>query len=669
MRKWLRFGKAPDNSTSIGITGAIDSPPDHLICKSGAELLAEDSRKRMVVLIKRSVSVTPEVWDAHYLHALQQFAELVQEHPASRNHHHSDRGGLLDHTLEVTLRALRLSAGVILPPGAEPEDLLHNTERWRFGVFISALMHDVGKIIGDQETVFKDRNGKYVRWQPWHGPMPIGVPYIYRYRETKALHIHGLHEKLGITLLPFVLTPKASEWLTSDRQLLGQMMDTMAASATGAGVIGELVRKSDRSSAADNLSPDTGSHSASDKPLHAKILEALQTLANEGKLKRNLPGAAVWVTEDRTYIVAKSTMEKVRDHLLSQGLRSIPQSPLRLIQILNEHRLTYPPADGGDSQQAIVNDEKRSWKQKLSFIVLPNESIWVSGIPNTFTGTITPVDGEGKEVTLDAHMPRASSPTASPDQVVEETNTGGSVMDPSDTDAAYEQLSTAEPSTSASNPERDNHHDRGSLTDPLQPDHDQQLQYEQVASSHVTKQEAKTTDKGHAESQMTRENGVRLVSRNVSKKPAFKSKPGDRRSALKVQSEFFGWMLNGIKYRRIRVNESGAPVHIVGDFVALVSPKIFDLYLDDNKASASAYGLKRDRQVTQLQREVKSLNVHFRNAGEDFHKVIVRGPRRESSVSTLLIERKHFPELDRLSPNPILELAKDDHTGDSPCDR
>ena len=115
-------------------------------------------------------------------------------------------------------------------------------------------------------------------------------------------------------------------------------------------------------------------------------------------------------------------------------------------------------------------------------------------------------------------------------------------------------------------------------------------------------------------------------------------------------------MLSGIKYRRIRVNESGAPVHIIEGKVALVSPKVFDLYLDDNKAKAVVYGKNRDRQLLQLQREVKSLNVHIKNNGEDFHKIAVRGPRKESTVSAFLLERSLFPELETLSENPILEL-------------
>lgn len=588
---------------------------NHPISKPGHELLASEYRNKAVVLIKRALSVTPEVWEDHYLHALSRFAELVQDHPASRQHHHSEPGGLLDHTLEVTLRALRLSSGVILPPEVEPEELLHNAERWRFGVFICALLHDIGKVIGDQETVYKDKSGKFTHWQAWHGPIPFGSEYVYRYRQTHGDHVHGLHEKLGITLLPFLLTPSTSKWLTSDRKLLGQMMNTLSASATGSGIIGELIRKADRSSAVDNLSPTTGMQSGTDRPLHAKILEALQTLANEGKLKRNMPGAGLWVGEEYTYIVAKSTMEKARDHLLATGHKSIPQSPLRLMQILNEHGISIPPVDSGDSQQAVVNDAPRSWSQKLSFVVIPNETLWVSGTPNTFAGSITPVDSKGNEISL---ATREASGPAKRGQAEDIAPT------PAQTSANYDlQEELAMPSQG------------GSVTDP-QP-------------TEPSKEPKSFTKKP-----------VKVVSRTQQKKPAYKSKPGTQTSPLRAKNELIAWLLGGIKYRRIRVNESGAPIHIIGNNVAFITPKVFDLYLDDNKQKAIVYGSTRNKQLVQLQREFKSLDVHVRNSGEDFHRIAVRGPRKESTVSALLIERSYFPELDSFSENPILERATEE---------
>lgn len=567
----------PTATASSNDARSLISDERYPTTKSGQILLSTDERIRCIGQIKRCVSVTNEYWTDNYVFALHQFAELVQEHPASRSHHHSQPGGLLDHTLDVVLRALRLSAGVILPPNSEPEEILHNAERWRFGIFITSLLHDIGKLVCDQETVYRDTNGMFVCWLPWHGAMPTGREYACRYRETRGEHIHGLHETAGITLLPYVLTPTMSRWITADRTLLGQIMHTLSASATGAGVVGEIIRKADQNSTANNLGPTTGLDDSTRMPLHAKILAALQTLANEGKIKRNMPGSGVWVGESYSWFVAKSTMEKVRDHLLSAGHSGIPQSPLRLMQILNEHKLTKTPSHG-DVQQGIVKDTQRDWEQKLSFLVFPNETIWISGTPNRFKGEVIPVDDEGNLISL-----------------------------------SNEKQSTHET--------------------------------EMVESQGVTELPPVEPDSPKI-----------LKTRNTA--PKTKVQQSNLTKSLCTKHDMFVWLLNGIKYRRIKINESGAPVHVLEGYVALITPRIFDLYLDDNKAVALSMGKDRQQQLNKLQRDLRELKLHSKpQNGDDFHKIIIRGPRKESTIHGLILPIGLLPELSNLSVNPMLGFA------------
>ena len=136
------------------------------------------------------------------------------------------------------------------------------------------------------------------------------------------------------------------------------------------------------------------------------------------------------------------------------------------------------------------------------------------------------------------------------------------------------------------------------------------------------------------------------------------SKHIDPLASLRSKHTLFGWLLNGIKHKRIKLNHSGAPVHIVSNHVALISPKIFDLYLDDNKAEALSYGKSRDHQLAQLQRSIKDLALHNRTNGVDFQRIIIRGPRRESAMAAILIPRDQFPELDNYSENPILQWGE-----------
>ena len=70
----------------------------YLIAKTGDEILKADHRIKLITNIKRLFSVTESIWSEHYYFAIKSFAEIVQEVPASEIHHHSNVGGLIDHT-------------------------------------------------------------------------------------------------------------------------------------------------------------------------------------------------------------------------------------------------------------------------------------------------------------------------------------------------------------------------------------------------------------------------------------------------------------------------------------------------------------------------------------------------------------------------------------------
>lgn len=129
--------------------------PEYAVALSGKDLLKQPKRTELISRVKRLFSVTEQVWNKHYLYAIEQFAELVQEVPASEIHHHSESGGLIDHTLEALYAGVRISQGYILPPNAEPESIAESADRWRFAAMIAILSHDLGKIVTDIEVVYR----------------------------------------------------------------------------------------------------------------------------------------------------------------------------------------------------------------------------------------------------------------------------------------------------------------------------------------------------------------------------------------------------------------------------------------------------------------------------------------------------------------------------------
>jgi hypothetical protein len=76
---------------------------------------------------------------------------LVGDLPASADHHHSDRFGLLQHSLEVALKMMEESnaipVGTCPPTGLLSDvDGSGNRPRWQYLCFLAGLCHDLGKL-------------------------------------------------------------------------------------------------------------------------------------------------------------------------------------------------------------------------------------------------------------------------------------------------------------------------------------------------------------------------------------------------------------------------------------------------------------------------------------------------------------------------------------------
>lgn len=612
--------------------------------KSGKDLLKSPNRAALIVKIKRLFSITENVWDNHYLYAIEQFSELVQEVPASEIHHHSKVGGLIDHTLEALHAGTRIAQGYVLPPNSEPEHIAESSDRWRFGAFIAILAHDIGKVVTDIEVVYRMRGGEFEHWHPWYGNIPIGAEYSFRYRNriNNSKIGKSLHEKATMSLLPRLLTKKAAQWIFEDTELLAQLFSTVTHSTFGGQAIAEIVRTADSASVAKNLGADTGvktDHSNS-IPLHEKLIVSLRKLITDGDLKRNKPGAAVWVTNSDTWVVSKATMEAVRVQLVNEGHTGIPQNVVRLFQVLKDHELLIPNSEGESVWTAEINDYAKNWQQKLTFLRFKNEIIWPTSNPDTFDGEVLPIDKSGNNIN-EAQSPEDKSVV---DNSIE-ANFGKSSQQVTERNLKPEPKKTLSPGdTLATRDQKDtffNVENKNNENKQL-PDSISIKTIDPISSSPnpppekneqnwITSHEAKNLWK---------------YSRKV-------------QEDLLTQNDFIAWLLKGISRRQIRVNEPKAPVHILDSHVALVTPAIFNLYLDKNSLKKRLYEKRAgDKKVyTLLQKELESLDIHQRNTGgQNIATICVEGQRSQAELRVYLLNRECFPSLSNFCANKALKI-------------
>ncbi|WP_330534770.1 MobH family relaxase [Pseudomonas aeruginosa] len=308
---------------------ATDLPKGLLRPESAASLLATPRRQKLLEHIWQRTSLSRRQFATLYRTPLEHYAELVQQFPASESHHHAYPGGMLDHGLEIVAYALKLRQSHLLPIGASPEDQAAQSEAWTAAVAYAALLHDIGKIAVDLHVELADGSV----WHPWHGP--LHQPYRFRYRDDREYRLHSAATGL---LYRQLLDRDALDWLSGYPDLWGPLLYVLAGQYEHAGVLGELVVQADRASVAQELGGDPARAMAAPKhALQRKLLDGLRYLLKE-ELKLNQPEASDgWLTQDALWLVSKTVSDKLRAHLLSQGIDGIPASNTAVFNVLQDH--------------------------------------------------------------------------------------------------------------------------------------------------------------------------------------------------------------------------------------------------------------------------------------------------------------------------------------------
>ncbi|MBF9173201.1 TraI domain-containing protein, partial [Xanthomonas campestris pv. campestris] len=306
--------------------------------ETAASLLATPRRQKLLEHIWQRTSLSRQQFDTLYRTPLERYAALVQQFPASESHHHAYHGGMLDHGLEIVAYALKLRQSYLLPAGATPEDQAAQAEAWTAATAYAALLHDIGKIAVDLHVEQADGSV----WHPWHGPLK--QPYRFRYREDREYRLHSAATGL---LYHQVIDRFILDWLSGFPSLWAALLYIMAGQYEHAGVLGELVIKADRASVAQELGGDPAKAMAAPKhALQRKLLDGLRYLLKE-ELKLNQPQASDgWLTHDALWLVSKTVSDKLRAHLLSQGIDGIPANNSAVFNVLQEHSMLQPAPDG-----------------------------------------------------------------------------------------------------------------------------------------------------------------------------------------------------------------------------------------------------------------------------------------------------------------------------------
>ena len=599
-----RLSLAPTTLSTEGKGKGLIQP------ESATTLLSTPRRQRLLEHIWQCTSLSRKQFASLYLKPLERYAELVQQFPASENHHHAYPGGMLDHGLEIVAYALKLRQSYLLPTGTTPEDQVVQAEAWTAAVAYAALLHDIGKVAVDLHVERADGSP----WHPWHGPLRHA--YRFRYRQDREYRLHSAATGL---VYRQVLDGEILDWLSTYPSPWSALLHVLAGQYEHAGTLGELVVQADRASVAQALGGDpTRAMSAPIHTLQRKLLDGLRYLLKE-ELKLNQPQASDgWLTQDALWLVSKTVSDKLRAHLLAQGIDGIPANNTAIFNVLQDHGMLQPTPDGKAIWRATVTSDA-GWSHAFTLLRLAPALIWEGDRPAPFAGTVV--------VDQDPNDAPAAAPT--------------------DTSSTQPEISHAPPTPSAA-PGADSVDALLALlgtTDIEPPPHD--LEIEQSSATNATEQPADSSQSDAA------------LPLPVLTRPPITGR-GNSREPLSGE-HFMGWLRLRIQSRTLIINDARALVHTVNDMVFLVSPGVFQRYAQEHPQTAS---LAKQAQVIDwqwVQKRFEKLQLHRKQAsGLNIWTCEVTGPRKSRRLHGYLLKEPRYLFEDAPPNNPYLQLHIDD---------
>nr|WP_181321645.1 MobH family relaxase [Pseudomonas protegens] len=591
------------------------SPEGYLLPQPAKVLLDPPRRQQLLDNIWQRASLSRQQFSVFYRQPLERFAELVQQFPASENHHHAHLGGLLDHGLEIVAYALKIRQTYLLPIGAPPESQSAQAEAWTAAAAYGALTHDLGKIAVDIQVELE--GGK--PWHPWHGP--IERPYRFRYLKGRQYPLHGAAASL---IHAQVLSAELLDWLSGFPELWPQWVFLLAGQYEHAGLLGEIVIKADQASVAQALGGNPARALAAPKhTLQRQLADALRHLVRD-RYKLNQPEASDgWLTQDALWLTCLPLSEALRAHLLSQGVSGVPSSNPAVFNLLQDQGLVQTNAQGKAVWRASL-DNGKGWRKTLTLLKLSPALIW--GDPNDrpapYTGTLT-VD-EGAVIEPEEETQRQSSAPAAP--------------------------MATKPRLPANEPARP--------LPPL-PAHTPSSQEETEIlamlaglDTPISKSVIAATDAGDSTpgpQQSPYKSDVSISGQAVAETG------NDHKDA--IGPAFVDWLRQGIRSHKLIINDAKALVHTVDGTAMLVTPGIFRRYVQEFP-EVQHQAKARELEPWQLvQRCFEKLKLH-RKTDESLNiwTLVVSGPRKVKALRGYLLRDPHTLFAEPPLDNPSLHL-------------
>jgi integrating conjugative element relaxase (TIGR03760 family) len=583
--------------------------------ESAASLLATPRRRKLLEHIWQRTSLSRAQFAKLYWTPLHRYAEWVQQFPASESHHHAYPGGMLDHGLEIVAYALKLRQSYLLPAGASPETQVAQAEAWTAGTAYAALLHDIGKIAVDLHVEYADGS----HWHPWHGPLTH--PYRFRYVKGREYRLHSAASGLLYGLL---LDREILDWLSGFPDLWSSLLYVLAGQYEHAGLLGELVVQADQASVAQELGADPAKARLAPKhALRRKLLDGLRYLLKEELRLNQREASDGWLTQDALWLVSKTVCDKLRAHLLSQGIEGVPERNIAVFNVLQEYGIVQATADGKAIWRATVASDS-GWTRSFTFLRVAPALLWEANErPPPFNGTVRVEDAPGvntDEMPSIAVVPSSSDDTPS----TKPAGIASPIPRANASDAVDNALELRDGATLSAS--------ESDAAPSIQP---------AIAAPMERHGTAPRGSSDHASDAIGKHDDP----------------PG---------MQFMSWLLTGVQMRRLIINDAKALIHTVAGTAFLVSPGVFQRYVQERPDVNRTARLEKTADWEWVQKHFERLRLHKKqNNGLNIWTCEVTGQRKSRRLHGYLLVDSSALFAETPFDNPYLKLLDQSTPPDS----
>lgn len=308
--------------------------------------------------------------------------------PASQTHHHAVPGGLLIHTLEVIEHAITYRQRYKLPAFAPQEVQEKEKHVWTYAVFLSAILHDVGKRV-TMCSFLINKNGKKQLYTAFEQNKltETGVKdYEIVFHDAKY---HHLHDKLGLIFMSRLVPVEGQRFIFENLNIVKELFAYIHGDKFNSGNIGKIISEADGASTGKSLAhiKTRKFKGSSLENIGERIMTRLRVMLASNEIMINKPNAMCYTNEKYAYLVSPAFINLLRDSFYEAGEKDIPSDNNRMFDIFQEYGFADTNPETGRSTHWIMTqiDDKL-----VKLIVLKfNINKLFQMLPSAFDGTIT----------------------------------------------------------------------------------------------------------------------------------------------------------------------------------------------------------------------------------------------------------------------------------------